>query len=204
VNAPAKIERTPAGRIPGEPLKDKRRERLAYELACGHRCADACKRLWDEGIKILNPSGTSFTDNARRLSHDLDIRERVEEIALMEAATAGIYPGWVLGDMKFIARGSMARFWRRTQDGKLDLDRNGHPIIDLRHANEEDFRLIQELSYSRAGPKLKLHDMPKQLENIARHLGLLKDQGVSFPDLFNEPIEIRLVAAVGARVEGGK
>lgn len=170
-------ELTPCGRVPGAPLKNRKHERVAHGLACGKTSYDACRWIDDDGrlTGAIDPNGSSYAPNARRLCQRAEIRERVVEIARMESDAVGVYAGWILADLILFARASAAKFWRRTPEGKLELQ-NGRPVVDLSHASEEDLRTIAELKVDKFGASVKVYDPTQSLEKLGRHLGLWRDK----------------------------
>lgn len=169
--APAMPVLTACGRLPGVPLKNKRHEHVAQWRAAGKSAAESCRLA-----EALDPAGSSFESNARKLCQRPEIREREAEIALAEAETAGIYAGWVLEDVKLFARASLSRFWKRDDSGKLDLQ-DGKPVMDFSHATEDDIRTLGEVSFNKYGPVIKLRDMPGALEKLGRYLDLWSGDG---------------------------
>jgi phage terminase small subunit len=177
---PAEVARklTPCGRVPGAPLKNRKHERVAQNLACGQTQFEACKWRDDNGnwTGAVHPAGSSYYSNARRLCQRPEIRERVAEIAAMEAEMAGIYAGWVLADTKMFARASLGKFFKRKDNGELLLTEDGYPQIDFAHASDDDLRTLSEVSWTQYGPKIKIHDSPGALERLGRYLSLWRDR----------------------------
>jgi hypothetical protein len=179
MNAAARVaaapELTPCGRVPGAPLRNRRHERVAHNLAAGKTAYEACRWRDDDGnwVGALDPAGSSYGSNAKRLCQRPEIRERVVEVALAEAEDAGIYAGWLLNDVKLFARASLAKFWKRKDNGELEL-RNGAPVLDFSQATEDDLRTLGKLKWTKFGPEIELRDLPAAAQKIGEYLGLWK------------------------------
>lgn len=63
------------GRIPGRPLRNKGYESVALARAYGKSATEACRMAG-----VLDPRGSSFASNARRLCQHPDIRARDLEL----------------------------------------------------------------------------------------------------------------------------
>ena len=50
------------------------------------------------------------------------------------------------------------------------------PVLDFTNAGEDQYRTVEELSYTKYGPKLKIRDPLNALDKLMRHRGLMKDK----------------------------
>lgn len=185
----AVTEKTPCGRIPGTPLRNRQHEAVVHATVRGKNARDA-------GLEAEYADGPGLDGNVTRLLHRPDVRERLAEVAAKSGELAHIYDAWILADLKLFRAGSVAHFWRRDDEGRIALDDEGLPKLDFSNATEEQIRCLSELSYGKHGPKIKIHDPKGFLEMLGRHRGLWKDT-LPLGDLFNAPIEIRLVKPEG-------
>ena len=163
-------QKTPCGRIPDTPLANPRHEALAHAVVQGKKGREA-------GLIAGYKDGPGLKGNIARLRQTPILCERIAEIAKRSADLAEIYDGWVLSDAALFARGTLASFFRRDEEGRIVLDHNGCPSVDFSKATEDELRTLSELSFDKHGrPKIKIHDPKGYLELLARHRGLLRDK----------------------------
>lgn len=168
MNAPANIERTATGRVRGAPLKNRRHEALCWQLARGATQEAACRE-----VRALDPDGSSFPSNARRLCQRPEIRERTEEIVRMEAESIGLYAAWwLLSDVKLFARSSLSLFYRYDDEGRVIVDSDGNPILDFTGASKEQLRTIKKMKPTKEGVEYEVHDPLPYIDRMGRVLGL--------------------------------
>lgn len=161
-------ERTATGRIPNTPLRNPRHELAAHAYVQGKTGREA-------GFAAGYKDGPGLKGNMARLRQTPQMCERIAELAVRSAELAEIHDGWLLADVKMFAKGSIAPFCKRDADGKIEL-RNGLPVLDFAAATEENYRLIEELSHTKFGPKLKVHKPLEALDKLMRHRGLMRDK----------------------------
>lgn len=173
MNAPAKIERTPTGRVRGAPLRNRRHEAVCWHLARGATQEAACREAG-----ALDPNGSSFAPNARRLCQRPEIRERAEEITRMEAESIGIYAAWwLLSDVKLFARSSLSVFYQFDDRGRVVVDQYGNPILDFTGASKEQLRTIKKMKPTKEGVEYEVHDPLPYIDRMGRVLGLWNSDG---------------------------
>jgi hypothetical protein len=169
VESPAAApERTPTGRIANTPLRNPRHELAAHAYVQGKTGREA-------GLDAGYKDGPGLKGNMARLRQTPQMCERIAELAVRSAELAEIHDGWLLADVKMFAKASFAPFCRRDADGRIEL-RNGLPVLDFSLTSEEHYRLIEELSHTKYGPKLKLHKPTEALDKLMRHRGLMRDK----------------------------
>jgi hypothetical protein len=166
--SPLAPPRTPCGRIANTPLRNPKHELVAHAYIQGKTGRDA-------GLAAGYKDGPGLKGNIARLRQTTEMCERLSELAARSAQFAEIYDGWVLADVALFAKASLARFVKRDKDGNIEL-RNGLPQLDFSHASEDDYRLIDELSHTKFGPKLKIRDPVNALDKLMRHRGLMRDK----------------------------
>jgi hypothetical protein len=190
MNAPLTLQRTPCGRIVGEPLRDKRLERLAGEIGLGKPWEVALTELWAEGIRILNPEGKSFKSNVRRLrtSEHPEITERANELAAKGAELLGINAAWTLRESKLFAESSLAKFWARDETGALRLSGDKVPVFDFSNATPDDIRTLGKLKFGKYGPEIELRDLPKATQKIGEYFNLWRGEGSASATALNVTI----------------
>jgi hypothetical protein len=181
---------TPCGRIANTPLQNPRHEALAHAFVQGKTGRDA-------GLAAGFKDGPGLKGNIARLrTHNAALRERIAEIAVHSAELAEIYDGWILSDVKFFEKASLAPFCRRDESGKIVLA-NGLPVLDFTRTDEEYYRLVEEISHTKFGPKIKIRDPLNALDKLLRHRGLLRDKVALTDPSGDNPGVVRFV------VEGG-
>lgn len=159
---------TPCGRVAETPLRNPRHEALVHAFVQGKGGREA-------GLEAGYKDGPGLKGNIARLRQDPEICERLAEVAKRSAELAGIYDGWVLADMRLFAEASLADFCRRDENGRIVLE-NGLPVLDFETTPEHKYRVIDELSHTKYGVKLKVRDPVNALEKLMRHRGLLRDK----------------------------
>jgi len=162
------VERTACGRIPNSPLRNPRHELAAHAYVQGKTGREA-------GLAAGYKDGPGLKGNMARLRQTAEMCERIGEVAQRSAGLAEIHDGWLLADVAMFARASIAPFCKRDAEGKIELQ-NGLPVLDFAHATEENYRLIEELSHTKFGPKLKVHKPIEALDKLMRHRGLMRDK----------------------------
>ena len=183
-------ESTAAGRVPNTPLRNPRHELVAHAYVQGKTGRDA-------GLYAGYRDGPGLKGNMARLRQTPEMMERIAEISLRSAELAEIHDGWLLSDAKFFAQGSLAPFCKRDEEGKIVLH-NGLPQLDFSQASEEQYRLIEELSHTKFGPKLKIRSPDPYIDKLMRHRGLLRDK-VSLTDASgNGPLVVEIVRLAAA------
>lgn len=150
-------------------MRNPRHELIAHAYVQGKTGREA-------GLAAGYKDGPGLKGNMARLRQTPEMIERIAEIAVNSAALAEIYDGWVLSDVKQFARASLAHFVRRDDDGKIVLGEDGLPILDFSSTPEDKYRLIEELSHTKYGPKLKIHKPIDALDKLMRHRGLMRDK----------------------------
>lgn len=178
--------RTPSGRVPNAPLRNPKHELLVHAFVQGLTGREA-------GLEAGYKDGPGLKGNICRLRlHNEQIAERLAEVAPRAAALAEIHDGWILRDAKFFEKASLAPFCRRDKSGKIALQ-DGLPILDFTDTDEECYRLIEELSHTKYGPKLKIRDPRDALDKLMRHRGLLRDKLALTDPSGEQPSVVRFV-----------
>jgi hypothetical protein len=160
---------TPSGRIPGKPLRNPRHELAAHAYVRGLTGREA-------GIEAGYKDGPGLKGNMARLRQTARMCERIAEIAVRSAELAEIHDGWILRDVALLTKSSLAAFFKRDETGKIVLDGKGLPALDFTAATEEQYRFLEELSYNKFGPKIKVRDPSVPLDKLMRHRGLMRDK----------------------------
>lgn len=194
--------KTPSGRVPNTPLRNPRHELLCHAIVQGKSGVEA-------GVIAGYKPGAGLKGNIARLRQDQHIVERIAEVAQRSADLAEIYDGWVLADVVMFARGNLADFCKRDVNGALALTHSGLPQLDFSKATPDQFRVIEEFSHTKYGPKLKMRDPLNALDKLMRHRGLLKDKvehtGKDGGPIETKPIgdgdRVRALAVFMARVK---
>jgi len=177
---------TPSGRVPDSPLRNPKHELLVHAFVQGLTGRDA-------GLAVGYKDGPGLKGNIARLRlHNDQIIERIAEVAPRAAALAEIHDAWILADVKFFEKASLAPFLKRDQNGKIVLE-NGLPILDFSNANEEHYRLIDEISHTKFGPKLKIRDPLNALDKLMRYRGLLRDKVALTDPSGEKPAAVRFI-----------
>ena len=164
----ASPESTPTGRVPNTPLRNPRHELVAHAYVQGKTGREA-------GLSAGYKDGPGLKGNMARLRQTPEMIERIAEISIRSADLAEIHDGWLLSDVRMFAKASIVPFCKRDASGKIEL-KNGLPVLDFGLASEEDYRLIEELSHTKFGPKLKIHKPIEALDKLMRHRGLMRDK----------------------------
>lgn len=160
---------TACGRVAGTPLRNARHELAVHAYVRGLTGREA-------GLAAGYKDGPGLKGNMARLRQTPIFCERLAEVASRAAEWAEIHDGWILADVKMFAKASLAKFIKRDEKGNPLLDHRGLPQLDFSQANEDDYRIIEELSHTRYGPKLKLRDPVNALDKLMRHRGLMRDK----------------------------
>jgi Terminase small subunit len=178
--------RTPCGRIPDSPLRNPKHELLVHAFVQGLTGRDA-------GLAAGYKDGPGLKGNIARLRlHNPQIAERIAEVAPRAAALAEIHDAWILADVKFFEKASLAPFLRRDHNGKIALE-DGLPILDFSKTDEEYYRLVEEISHTKFGPKLKIRDPLNALDKLMRYRGLLRDKVALTDPSGEKPAAVRFI-----------
>jgi hypothetical protein len=169
-------EPKPSGRIPGTPLRNSKWETIVHAIVRGATTREAGVAAGMKDTRYTN--GRSKMDgNVSRILGYPEVKERLAEVVAEACRLATIHDAWVLNDIKLLAKANIAHFLARDEHGELQLDYNGLPTVDWRHATQEQMRTVAELSVDDDGRlKMKMRDPGKYLEMLARHRGLLRDE----------------------------
>jgi len=159
---------TPSGRVANTSLRNPRHELAAHAYVRGLTGRAA-------GLEAGYKDGPGLKGNMARLRQTQAMCERIGEIAARSAELAEIYDGWILKDVKLFAKASLRAFFKRDESGAVVL-RQGIPELDFSNASEDDYRFLEELSYNRFGPKIKIRDPVAALDKLMRHRGLMRDK----------------------------
>lgn len=122
-------------------LHPKGYERVAQELALGKRPEEACLIA-----EVLDPDGTSFADNARRLAQHYKIKRRVQELrtqrANRDAELAEINLDWLKLKLK--------RYLDFNIDDYLTPpDANGERHYDISKCSREQLDRLAAVAFNR-------------------------------------------------------
>lgn len=167
----AALQLTPQGRVPDTPLANPRHEVVAHETVLGRDCRTC-------GLAAGYKDGPGLKGNIARLRQTPAMRERIAEISARSAELAEVHAGWVLGDMKLFAGASLARFWKRDEQGRLAMVESGKhrvPTLDFSQATEDDIRTLGKLKFTKFGPEIELRDAPQATQKLGEYLGLWKN-----------------------------
>lgn len=165
---------TLSGRVPGTPLRNPKHEQLCHAIVNGKTCYEAALDAGYKDSKWIRAHISTIRSRP-------EVVERIEEVARKATELCAIYDAWILADCVMFERASLAHFFRRNEDGGLELTESGEPIIDFRHATEDQLRTLKEFSRGRFGPKITVHDPRDALDKLMRHRGLLKDRESTGP-----------------------
>jgi hypothetical protein len=178
--------KTPCGRVPNTTLRNPRHELVAHAYVQGKTGRDA-------GLAAGYKDGPGLKGNIARLRQTAELQERISEIAAKSADLAEIYDGWVLSDVRLFAKANFATFCKRDERGRIILT-GGLPELDFVLASDDDYRTIEELRYTKYGPKLKLRDPVNALDKLMRHRGLMRDKVALTDPTGNNPASLYLIS----------
>ncbi len=125
--------------------------------------------------------------NASTLAQNPDIKKRIQEITGIVSARAQVSAERVLAELARIGF-AKATDVITIKDGKVIVADTASLSPDIQAA-------ISEISQTRDGLKVKMHDKRAALENLGKHLGLFKENidlnvNVSLADLVNGSYKI--------------
>lgn len=145
-------------------LANQRRERFAQAIA---RRVPRLEAMAEAGFaKPTEP-------NARRLANEPAVKARVAEIMLQEAEQVGAHAGAILLEMCRIGYANLHDLMKRDEHGNVlpQFDPNRPITRELAAA-------IQEMGFDSKGrPKIKVHDKPAALRDLAKIFELFSDAG---------------------------
>lgn len=173
-------------------LSNPRHERFAQELAKGKSASAAYVEAGYEGDR----------KNAARLATNDDVCDRVEELLLAGAKRAEVTVERVMREYARVGFADIRRVvrWDALSSATGEEDEDGVPV--LRTMNEvalipsdeidRDTALaIAEISQTKDGLKVKLHNKLGALDSMARHLGMFVDRSEvnhTVRDITDEPV----------------
>ena len=179
--------RKPSKEAIGTPLTNRRWEALAHEFIKGTPLREA-------GLNVGMKDSPHLAKNVHIIKCKPAVRARMQELAMAVAEAAVFDDAYVLSRAKEIADASLAHFLRRKQDGTLDLDANGHPMLDFSLATDDQLRMLGAEFDARGRMKLKLRDPMPALELLARNRGLLLDKTAITDPTGEAPARLYVIA----------
>jgi hypothetical protein len=161
-------ELTPAGRIPGSPLRG-RHEKVVHALVRGATNRQA-------GLEAGYKDGPGLPGNISRLRRTPTMQERYAELAAIATEQASIEDRWILEDLNLFRRATLGWFFKRDERGQPVL-MDGKPQIDFSRVSEEQLRCLAEFTVEKDGRvKIKTHDPLTAIDKAARVKGMFRDK----------------------------
>ncbi len=172
-------------------LTNSRREIFANLVARGKSQVEAYT------LAGYNPSDT----NGCTLANTPEVAARIQEIRMIVAAKTQVTNERVLSEL--------ARLGFSDITDLVTVDRGKVQVADTVGLSSNTTAAIAEISQTRDGIKIKMHDKRAALESLGKHLGLWKDAGdvnltVSLVDLVNGSYKLEageLTATEGKVIE---
>lgn len=150
-----------------KPLKNHRYELFAQELAKGSTADAAYKTA---GFK-------PHRGNAARLSANENVRARVEGILQKGADRVSVTQERIVRELARIGFSDVRKVlkWgpRRSRIGDAEVP--GVEVIDSDSLDDDTASAIAEVSQTKDGIRIKLHDKRAALVDLGRHKGMFKD-----------------------------
>jgi len=153
-------------------LSSSKYELFAHGLAQGLSASEAYERA---GYK-------RHDGNAGRLSKNEKVRARVEEILAASAERAGITRERIQAELAKIAFGDIRKAVRwgegvviKNEDGEASVV-NDVALIASDKIDDDTAAAISEVSRTKDGMRLKMHDKLSALEKLGKDIGMFKDK----------------------------
>lgn len=109
---------------------------------------------------------TSASEQASRNMKLPLVREALEELRTVRKHRLGITEDSILLELRKIAYATLQDY--------VKYDDKGNLVVDVSNVTPEQMAAVQEISYYRGVPKIKMHDKLTALLTIAKHLGMFK------------------------------
>jgi phage terminase small subunit len=144
-------------------LKNARHEAIAQGLAAGKSGRVAYMAAFS---KCTKPEAADAS--AAKLLAKPVVRARVDELIAVAAEKAGVTIDRVVAELARIGFADIRQVVSWGPDGVL--------VLDSTTLSDDAVAAIAEVSKTREGMRVKLHDKVTALEKLGRHLGMFKDK----------------------------